>query len=158
MNPLHPFVSRGLAALALVGSLGAVSASAFSQPAGNNPATATDPAARQERFREHVQNRLQRMEERLQITPAQQNAWAAYRQTVEGLVGTNLAKPGADADAATIARFKAQRAAEHAQKLTQLADATATLQQALTPEQRTTLNEMARREVHAFRGKHRGSR
>ncbi len=159
MNPSRTLISRSLVALAFVGSLGAVSAPVWSQPASSDQsATATDPATRQARFREHMQTRLDRMAERLKITADQQPAWTAYRQTVEGLIGAGPVKPAADADAAAIARLRAQRAAEHAQKLSQLADATAALQQALTPEQQTVLNEMARRSGRPHHGKHRSAR
>lgn len=96
------------------------------------------------------------MAERLQITPAQQEAWTAYVNTVQSMMGTKLTRPAADADAASIARFRAQLAAERAQKLAQLADATAALQQVLDPEQRKTLDQVVRHARHGRRAGHHG--
>jgi len=93
------------------------------------------------------------MAERLQITPAQQDAWAAYAGTVQRLVGTKLARPAPEADAASVARFRAELAAERAQRLAQLADATAALQQVLDPEQQQALGKLVR---HAGRRFHHG--
>ena len=47
-------------------------------------------------------------------------------------------EPDINADAASITRFRADRAAAHARRLTQMADATAKLQEVLTPDQRNS--------------------
>ncbi|HLF22789.1 MAG TPA: hypothetical protein VI565_02630, partial [Burkholderiales bacterium] len=113
-------IIRRLVPVLVVASLAAGAPSAWSQPADTNaPAVRDNTAARQAR----MQERLNRMAERLQITPAQQDAWAAYAGTVQRLVGTKLARPAPEADAASVARFRAELAAERAQKLTRLADA-----------------------------------
>lgn len=138
-NP-HRFAS-----LVLATSLLAVAVPVLSQPnTDDQPGTSAESATRGDRMREHVQARLNRMAERLKLEPSQQNAWTAYTQTVEGMFGTGLARPAADADAAALMRFRAQLAAEHAQKLQQLADATATLQQSLNPEQQKILTDLVR--------------
>ena len=61
--------------------------------------------------------------------------------------------PPKDADAATLARHRADMAAQMATKLATLADATAKLQGALTPEQAKTLADMTR---HPMGGRHGG--
>jgi periplasmic protein CpxP/Spy len=131
----HPLCSR-VAVTAIAVSLLALSAPVLSQPPH-----AHDPAARQQ----HVQSRLDRMAQQLQITPAQQDAWNAYANTVKSAWASRSARPAPDADAATLLRARAQRTAAQAQRLTQLADATAELQPALSAEQRKTLDDMVRR-------------
>jgi periplasmic protein CpxP/Spy len=136
-----PFLARGLAALAVAGSLAVASVPVFSQPeAGDNT------VAQHERVRKHMSSRLDKMAVRLQITPAQQSAWMQYRSAVESQFGTSSARPAADTDAATFARWRAERASELARKLAVIADATATLQGTLNAEQRKTLSELTRRE------------
>ncbi|MCZ7653884.1 MAG: hypothetical protein M5R42_05705 [Rhodocyclaceae bacterium] len=61
--------------------------------------------------------------------------------------------PAKDADAATLARHRADMAAKMATKLATLSDATAKLQGALTPEQAKTLADMTR---HPMGGRHGG--
>lgn len=136
----------------VVASLAAAAPSVWSQPIDTNtPATQDNTAARQARLQQHLQGRLNRMAERLQITPAQQGAWTTYVNTVQSLAGTKLRRPASEADATSVVRFRAEIAAERAQKLSQLADATATLQQALDPQQQKTLDEIVR---HAGRRAH----
>lgn len=145
---------RRFASLVLATSLLAVAVPVLSQPSTDNQANPSAPSAtRQEQMREHIQARLNRMAERLKLEPSQQDAWTAYAKTVEGMVGTGLARPAADADAATLVRFRAQLAAEQAQKLNQLADATATLQQTLNPTQQQILKEFVRNPHGMNRGR-----
>lgn len=139
---------RQLLPVAIAASLVAA-APVFSQPADPAaPAASSNDATRQARIQQHLQARLQRMAERLQITPAQEAAWTTYVDTVQGLIGTNRARPAPDADAASVTRLRAQLAAERAQKLSRLADATANLRQALDPEQQKTLDEIVRHTGH----------
>jgi len=133
------FIAHGLGALALAGSLTAIGAPA---PTDTAP---PDAAAWQSRIHERIQTRLNDLATRLQINAAQQDAWNAYAATVQSLFDARRSRPAADADAATIARLRAEAAMSYAQKLAQLADATATLQETLTPEQRKTLDETVRR-------------
>jgi len=142
----HPFITRGVTAIALAVSLALASAPVLSQPDSRGGAvTAEEQAARQAHVQERMQAHLTEMAKRLQINAAQQEAWTTYANTVQSMFGDRAARPAADADAATIVRFRADRAARHAQKLTQLADATARLQDVLYPEQRKTLGEIVRR-------------
>lgn len=150
-------IPGSLAAVALVGSLSLI-APAFSQPTPSDQPNATDNTAHQDRMRAHVQAHLDRMAKRLNIDASEQGAWNSYAATVQGLIGTGLQRPAADADAAAIARLRADIAAEHARKLAQLADATATLQQALNPEQRKILAELVRHPDHERVGRHAHSR
>lgn len=145
-------IIRRLLPVLVVASLAAAAPSVWSQPIDTNtPATQDNTAARQARLQQHLQGRLNSMAERLQITPAQQGAWTTYVNTVQSLAGTKLRRPASEADATSVVRFRAEIAAERAQKLSQLADATATLQQALDPQQQKTLDEIVR---HAGRRAH----
>jgi hypothetical protein len=72
----------------------------------------------------------------------------------------NAKKPGKDADAATIARFRAEQATGFAGKLTRIADATAKLQAALSEDQRKILSQTAQQVLHRdhrFGRMHRGT-
>jgi len=85
---------------------------------------------------------MKRFATRLGITAAQEKDWQAFT-TVLNAMPSQIKHPDANADAATIARFEADMAAEHAKKLGAMADATSKLQAILTPEQRKTFDEMA---------------
>lgn len=155
MNTHRSLTAPGLALLAIA-LLASLPPAAMSQSTNDTVAAASDATARQEKIKARLQTRLARMAERLQITAAQQDAWAAYAQTVESLIPSERTRPPADADAAALVRFRSERAAEHAQKLARLADATSALQQVLTPEQQQTLNEMTRRIGRGWHGKRGG--
>jgi protein CpxP len=108
---------------------------------------------------EHVKVRLAKMANRLEIKSSQQNEWQAYAKVIEESTNApHMARVSdADADAATLTRKHADFAAAHARKLAAIADATAKLQSALTPEQRKTLDQMVRHfHPHGHRGKHHG--
>lgn len=167
MTPAHPSRKRAtLRALAgaaisacLVATIGLVSSSA-AEPAGAQAAADDAASARApheamlQRWSQHVQAHLDQLAERLEIKASQEPAWqkfaAAFRDNLsdhamfwhmaDGQGGPGLA----DADAATLARQQAERARDHAQKLAQLADATAGLQQVLSADQRQVFNEAAR--------------
>ena len=145
MNTYRTFVARAVAAAGIALSLITLSAPLLSHAdIGSSPVTAENAATRQNHMRERMSSRLDQMAKRLQINASQQDVWTAYTKTVESRIGTKLTRPADDADAATVARFRAELAKEHAQKLAQLADATAQLQQTLNPEQRKALDEMVR--------------
>lgn len=108
----------------------------------------------QERMQSRLQARLDKMANRLEIKASQQDAWQAYAKVHKEQFDPAAMKPPAkDADAAAIARHRADMAAKMAQKLAVLADATAKLQSALTPEQAKTLADMTR---HPMGGRHGG--
>ena len=98
-----------------------------------------------------IQHRLDSAASRLEIKASQQSAWQAYAAAVQALGETDKLKPtqpDADADAAAIARERAERATAFAARLTAIADATARLQGVLSPEQKSTLNQITREAGH----------
>jgi len=131
-------LSPAIAALALFSSTG------YAAPA-DAPGRAPG-AARMEHRQQWIHERLERAANRLEIKASQQDAWQAFAQSVEAFATPPAATPpGRDADAAAIARFRADRAAEAARKLSVVADATSRLQGVLTPDQRKVFDEMAHR-------------
>ena len=60
----------------------------------------------------------------------------------------NWKRPDADADAAAIAHFRADRATVLAKELTAIAEATDKLQKVLTPDQRKIFNQVSRLSMH----------
>ena len=115
-----------------------------------------DRAQMRERMQTRMKERLDRFAQRLDIKPSQQDAWTAYRRTLESLWGQDRPqRPGREADAATILRFRAAMAQQHAKQLATVADATASFQQVLEPEQRKVLDQVARSfGRHGRRGGH----
>lgn len=97
----------------------------------------------QEKMHEHMKVRLDKLAARLEIKASQQAVWGEFAKSVEMLADRNTKKPNDDADAATISRYRAERATEFANKLTKIADATAKLQTALSEDQRKILNQTA---------------
>jgi hypothetical protein len=106
-----------------------------------------------ERMQSRMQARLDQMANRLEIKASQQDAWQAYVKVHKDMFDGSMKAPAKDADAATLARHRADMAAKMAQKLAVHADATAKLQSALTPEQAKTLADMTR---HPMGGRHGG--
>ena len=103
--------------------------------------------------------RTAKMASRLEIKASQQAIWEDYVKARESMWTNLQARPARDADAATIARSRADRAADMARKLAVVSDATAKLQAVLAPEQRKVFDEMARRSGHRMhRGGHHGGR
>ncbi len=107
----------------------------------------------QQRMQSRMQARLDQMANRLEIKASQQDAWQAYVKTHKEMFDGSMKPAPKDADAATLARHRADMAAKMAQKLATHADATAKLQSALTPEQAKTLADMTR---HPMGGRHGG--
>lgn len=107
----------------------------------------------QERMQSRMQARLDKMANRLEIKASQQDAWQAYAKVRKDMFDARPTPPAKDADAAALVRHRADTAAKMAQKLATLADATAKLQSALTPEQTKTLADMTR---HPMGGRHGG--
>jgi hypothetical protein len=96
-----------------------------------------------------VRSKLDKNANRLEIKASQQVAWEAYADARKALAEKTLIKLPENADAAAFTRHRAERVTEFAQKLTTLADATAKLQDMLSPEQRKTLDQIVR---HAHDG------
>jgi len=136
---------------------------AMADPPAHGPMAQHDPAKMREHMQQHIQRHLDHLAARLEIRASQQQAWNAFASTVRGMVPEKpLERPSPDADAATRARMMADRVAEHARKLAQLADATAKLEQALDAPQKQVLDEVARefgehlrmRGMHRMHGEH----
>lgn len=110
---------------------------------------------------EWMKKRLDKAAERLAIQPSQQEAWQAYVNAVESPVG-HAGKPAEEstdaADATSIARHRADVAAMYAARMMDVADATASLQSVLTPEQQQKFNRMVAHAHHAPFGRHAGHR
>jgi phage gp16-like protein len=107
-----------------------------------------------ESMHEHIKLRLNKLSERLEIKSSQLNAWDEYSKSVESLVEPNSNKPKEDADAQTIARYRADRAAGMAKKLSVIADTTAKLQSVLTEDQRKIFNQVSRQFFHQHHSWH----
>jgi len=104
-----------------------------------------DAARTHEYMQQKIQKHLDRLAGRLEIRASQQEAWNGFAAAVRAMVPDKpRERPAQDLDAAARARLMADRASERGKKLTQLADATAKLQQALDAPQKQVLNEVAR--------------
>lgn len=95
-----------------------------------------------------INDRLGKIEERLEIKASQQAAWEAYAKAYMALKEQHAKEPDHNADAATSARYRAERVMELAKKLARIADATAKLQAVLSDGQQKILNRIARRSLH----------
>lgn len=134
---LVAFVATGLGAAAIAADAGRPSAP---------PAGMADAATMAQHHKAMVQRRIDDAAARLEIKASQQSAWQGYAAAVKDLAEAEglPPRPDADADAATIARQRAERATAFARKLGAIADATAKLQGVLTPEQKSVLTELTR--------------
>jgi hypothetical protein len=121
---------------------------AIATPAEHGDADQMDPVLMKQHMQEHIKIRLDRLAQRLEIKASQQPVWENFAKSVEMLADGNAKKPDMDADAATIARYRADRASEMAGKLSRIADATAKLQAALNPDQRKVLDQTAQQMLH----------
>ncbi len=98
-----------------------------------------------ERMREFIKARLDKLANRLEIKASQQQAWEAFAKAVTALADRPVKHPDENADAATIAHFRADMVADMAKKLSAIADATDKLAAVLNADQRKVLNEEFRR-------------
>lgn len=141
-----------LVAFAAIGCAAAVSvmgsAPAYAVPVAPHDDQHDWARQRQEFFKK----RVDAMANRLEIKASQQGAWQTFVGALEAAADWPATPAEAKTDAASIARRHAERAAAWAQKLGQIADATAKLQQVLDPEQRKTLDQIAAHFEH--RGHH----
>jgi hypothetical protein len=109
------------------------------------PADPPHQARMHEYMQQNLQKHLDHLASRLEIRASQQEAWKAFTAAVRGMVpDKSPERPADNVDAASRARLAADRAAERAKRLAQLADATGKLQQALDAPQKDVLNEVAR--------------
>jgi hypothetical protein len=149
---LRNYFSRTLA----VAVFGAFALSASTSALSAAPVAAMSTEAKQDWAKER-QERLKhftdRLANRLEIKASQQNAFQAFVKALEAAAEHPAKKPEVKTDAASLARLHADFAAARAQKLAQIAEATAKLQEVLNPEQRKTLDQIAAHFAH--RGAHR---
>ena len=132
--------------------LALAAAAPVSASPGKGPGMREMTPEMQERMQSRMQARLDKMAERLEIKASQQDAWQAYAKVHKDMFDARPTPPAKDADAATLARHRADMAAKMATKLATLADATAKLQGALTPEQAKTLADMTRQPMGGRHG------
>lgn len=143
MNALPRRFTRHLAAAAVAVAIvaGAGSAALAAADATPMPPAAAEWAKHRQ---EWIGERLDHVANRLEIKASQQDAWQAFAKSVQALAPGQRMPPAAAGDAAAMVRSRADAAAEKAKKLAQIADATAKLQSILTPEQRTTFDQVVR--------------
>lgn len=125
---------------------------AMADPAGHCSYTQMTREQMQQHMQERMTTRMDRLAQRLEIKASQQAVWEGFAKSIETLPELKAKIPADDADAATIARYHADRAAEMAGKLTKIADATSRLEAALTPDQRKVLDQTAQLFIHHRHG------
>jgi len=107
-----------------------------------------------ESIHERINSRLSSLAERLEIKSSQQATWEEYAKSVEALAEQSSKRPNDDADAATLSRYRADKATDFAKKLNVIADATAKLQKVLTEDQRKIFNQVSQHFFHKHHGGH----
>lgn len=103
---------------------------------------------------ERIKARLERLEGRLEIKPSQQAAWAEFQESVEKLPMKKIGRPGKDADASEIAKFRADRAKVMADRFSRIAETTARLESVLSDNQRKIFDEASRKSLERMRRHH----
>jgi hypothetical protein len=101
-----------------------------------------------EKIHEQMHQMLDKLAARLEIKASQQGAWEEFSKSIEFLPEQHINNPSDEADAASIAKYRADRAADFAKKLAKIADATAKLQAVLSDDQRKILNQVSREFLH----------
>lgn len=101
---------------------------------------------------EFMKSRLEKLAARLEIKSSQLASWDEFAKSVESLSQRHVKEPDHDADAATVSRYRADRAAELAKNLASIADSTAKLQAVLTGDQKKILNQVSHRYLHGRYG------
>lgn len=96
----------------------------------------------------HLEERLNVMANRLQITAAQESVWQQYKAARMNLMPEHAQPPKDAMNAAEIARFRADRVSAMGERMTALSSATANLRNALDDDQRQVLDDMAQRFQH----------
>ncbi len=97
-----------------------------------------------EKMKSVISTRLDKFSDVLGIRSSQLMAWTGYADAVQELPEQHVMKPSEDADAATILDYQAENETDFARKLTRIADATATLQNALSNDQMKIFNQISR--------------
>jgi hypothetical protein len=106
-------------------------------------------AKMRERRKAHIEQELDTMSNRLQITASEQPLWDQYKAARMGLLPDDMPGMKPSMNAADMAQMRAERASEMAKKLGVLSTATTQLRAALAPNQQQVLDEVA----HSWRGK-----
>ncbi len=106
-------------------------------------------AKMRERRKAHVEQELDAMSNRLEITASEQPVWDQYKAARMGLLPDQMPGMKHPMNAADRAQMRAERAEQMAKKLSVLSIATTQLRAALAPNQQQVLDEMA----HNWRGK-----
>lgn len=103
---------------------------------------------------EWVKKSLDRQASMLEIKASQQEAWDAYAAAARELfdVRGERKQPADGSDAATMMRDRAEWARQSSERLGKLADATASLQAVLSPEQRKVLDRIVSEHGHFHAG------
>ena len=149
MNPKHTHPSRLMTGIVIASVMLVAGLSSSYVAAESHP---YHPQERAMNCQNWLKEKLDQSAQRLELKASQQNAWQAYAATIQALGSGPNKEPGETADAATIARFNADRAGEFAGKLKKIAGATAKLQSVLTADQRKTFDQIVR-----LAGHHEGS-
>lgn len=132
----------GIAVGCIVG-LGAI-ALAADKPAQPGPEAGPMQQNRAQMRKEMVQRHLDRIASRLEIKASQQSAWQAYADAMQAACTMDMTPPAPDADAAAIARQRAEHVTTLGRKLSAVADATARLQGVLSADQKSVFNQVTR--------------
>lgn len=96
-----------------------------------------------EKIQAYIESRLDQLAKHLEISTSQQFVWLEFKKSIIAITDQDMPKPNLDADAASIARFRAERATEFANRLTVIADSTLKLQGILTADQQITFNNIS---------------
>jgi len=154
MKLTYMYSKLGLLATLVTGTIliASFNSIAMADPAGHCGHLQMTQEQMQQHMQERMKTRMDRLAQRLEIKASQQSVWEGFAKSVETLPELKAKMPADDADAATIARYHADRTAEMAGKLTRIADATAKLEAALTPDQRKVLDQTAHLFLHHRQG------
>ena len=150
-TPYKPF--QTLAAVTIGAALMTIGYSAaWAHPMGPDDKTMACAG----RDRESINGRLDKAAQELEIKASQQAAWEVYAKAYKELAERPATKPDPDADAAAMARKRAEMVTELAKKLTKIADATAKLQTVLSEDQRKIFDRITRHSRHGGDWRHHG--
>jgi hypothetical protein len=143
MKISHMSLKLGILAAVAIGAalIGTFHSVVMANPEGHYDQKQMSP----EKIHTHIKARLDELAARLEIKASQQAAWEDFEKSVEMLADRNVKKPNDNADASSIARYRADKATAFANDMARIADATARLQVALTEDQQKILNQSAHR-------------
>jgi len=154
MKLSYMYSKLGLIATLVTGAIliASFNSIAMADPAGHCGYMNMTREQMQQHMQERMTTRMDKLAQRLEIKASQQAVWEGFAKSIETLPARDAKQPADDADAATIARYHADRITEMAGKLTKVADATAKLEAALTPDQRKVFDQTAHLFLHHRQG------